>query len=1173
MNRPGIHGILIFLATSATVSQGAECPHPAVPVNTRVDVSAREPGSLATYSCDAGYTLFGSPSITCGADGRWAGSIPYCATNVAWKKPVNQSSTARGGKGENANDGHTTTVHEGRHCTETLVEASPWWSVDLLQDYEITLVKITTRGCCGHQPVQDIEIRVGDSTNIQRNRLCAWYPGTIEEGATKEFSCARPMVGRYVFVQMVGVEGSMSLCEVEVYSKQEFSKEKCTDKADLSTLGIFNQTCYEFQITEGGTFERGREYCQARGGDLVHGIGKVTHSFLVSEMERVKDKTKTQLIWIGAQKEPSFISRTWRWVDDEIVEKPRWGRDQPNNYNGQQNCVVLDGGREWQWNDVGCELNYLHWICQYQPTSCGSPDRNENTTISTTETTTDTTVTYACPVGNMVVGHVNRTCLRSGFWSGAPPTCKYVDCGSPKEIEDGTMVLVDGRTTHGAKAVYECTTNYTIVGEDTAVCSDNGTWSPEAPQCLYSWCPEMTAPAHGQLVLSGRRSGDTATFSCDPGYNLHGVKTISCELGGTWSGEAPSCRFIDCGVPEDLRDGEMTLVNGTTFLNSVATYECGDDFWLEGEAERVCLEDGHWSGVAPMCLLIGCNEPEVPTGGYVTGYSFDVHSEVEYHCETGHYLTGDTIRVCLRNGEWSGSAPSCTYVDCGRVPPMTRGEVFYLNESTFLGSHLTYTCNQNYKLIGDGHRVCERDSRWSGEAPKCEEIRCSEPEHPALTRHTITGNDRRMSSTVARRRDPKPADPYTYRVGSVVTYRCERGYVVQGGGMRTCSLTGNWTNDPPSCKYVDCGQPENIEHGTWRLLSNETFYTAQVAYECPENWKLDGRLRRFCQENGTWAGETPKCIEVLCSPLAKDLTEALSVEEGDRKVGSTATYSCEVGRTLVGEATRECRQHGIWSGTQPRCEWVSCTMPEDIENGRIVRLNETLLYATVVEYHCLPKYRLDGPFMRTCTTKGSWSGDVPRCVLDTEDYGVLGDNTVDGTTNSARGTSPGSLEEASNTGLYVGLAFGLIGVIIVAVLFVFLRTRRQQKEAKQDPPAHMKPKDERNAEAMSYANLSDPTTGNNIYENIPDDVEEYTDMTGPYTAPSGVTNHTYANGHQPTYTNGMMASTARPPAHILSRPRMPPPQPPTVPPTARPANAHQPSVVTINGVTVASNGT
>lgn len=48
----------------------------------------------------------------------------------------------------------------------------------------------------------------------------------------------------------------------------------------------------------------------------------------------------------------------------DIVQKPSWGKDQPNNYNGEQNCVVLDGGRSWLWNDVGCNLDYLHWICQ-----------------------------------------------------------------------------------------------------------------------------------------------------------------------------------------------------------------------------------------------------------------------------------------------------------------------------------------------------------------------------------------------------------------------------------------------------------------------------------------------------------------------------------------------------------------------------------------------------------------------------------------------------------------------------------------------------------------------------------------------------------------------------------------------------------------------------------------
>lgn len=49
----------------------------------------------------------------------------------------------------------------------------------------------------------------------------------------------------------------------------------------------------------------------------------------------------------------------------DVVLKPTWGKDQPNNYNGEQNCVVFDGGRNWLWNDVGCNLDYLHFICQH----------------------------------------------------------------------------------------------------------------------------------------------------------------------------------------------------------------------------------------------------------------------------------------------------------------------------------------------------------------------------------------------------------------------------------------------------------------------------------------------------------------------------------------------------------------------------------------------------------------------------------------------------------------------------------------------------------------------------------------------------------------------------------------------------------------------------------------
>lgn len=40
----------------------------------------------------------------------------------------------------------------------------------------------------------------------------------LDEGTSKTFTCARPLVGQYVAIQLVGVEGSLSLCEVEVFS-------------------------------------------------------------------------------------------------------------------------------------------------------------------------------------------------------------------------------------------------------------------------------------------------------------------------------------------------------------------------------------------------------------------------------------------------------------------------------------------------------------------------------------------------------------------------------------------------------------------------------------------------------------------------------------------------------------------------------------------------------------------------------------------------------------------------------------------------------------------------------------------------------------------------------------------------------------------------------------------
>lgn len=58
-----------------------------------------------------------------------------------------------------------------------------------------------------------------------------------------------------------------------------------------------------------------RQKCQATGGDIVHGFRGTASTFLSAELERRKTRLKTQLIWIGAQKEPGLTSRTWKWVN------------------------------------------------------------------------------------------------------------------------------------------------------------------------------------------------------------------------------------------------------------------------------------------------------------------------------------------------------------------------------------------------------------------------------------------------------------------------------------------------------------------------------------------------------------------------------------------------------------------------------------------------------------------------------------------------------------------------------------------------------------------------------------------------------------------------------------------------------------------------------------------
>ena len=58
------------------------CPELTNPENGQVDISGITENSIATYSCDSGYTLSGPFTRMCRADGVWSESEPSCQSKI-----------------------------------------------------------------------------------------------------------------------------------------------------------------------------------------------------------------------------------------------------------------------------------------------------------------------------------------------------------------------------------------------------------------------------------------------------------------------------------------------------------------------------------------------------------------------------------------------------------------------------------------------------------------------------------------------------------------------------------------------------------------------------------------------------------------------------------------------------------------------------------------------------------------------------------------------------------------------------------------------------------------------------------------------------------------------------------------------------------------------------------
>jgi hypothetical protein len=195
------------------------------------------------------------------------------------------------------------------------------------------------------------------------------------------------------------------------------------------------------------------------------------------------------------------------------------------------------------------------------------------------------------------------------------------------------------------------------------------------------------------------------------------------------------------------------------------------------------------------------------------------------------------------------------------------------------------TCSGN----GSGGFTCACAGEWSG--PTCETtVTCPVLAEPTNGGVTVTSQG----------------------VGGVATYTCDGGFDRQGSATRTCGGDGNWSGSAPTCVPAQgaCASAPCMHGGVCTPGSGSNF---------------------TCNCAGTGYSGTTCQTPVDCGGLGTITNGTISTSPpSSTTFGTTATYACNTGYNLQGNANRTCQANATWSGTAPTCVSSLCGTHTDV---------------------------------------------------------------------------------------------------------------------------------------------------------------------------------------------------------------------------------------------------
>ncbi|XP_073404889.1 complement C2-like [Dendrobates tinctorius] len=226
-------------------------------------------------------------------------------------------------------------------------------------------------------------------------------------------------------------------------------------------------------------------------------------------------------------------------------------------------------------------------------------------------------------------------------------------------------------------------------------------------------CPQDIGNRTSTVSLTdGLNVGSTAKFQCPLGQYPWPQSSRMCQTNGKWTDIKNSygrkikeilCKKIRCPDPEMFENGEF-IPRGPFFVDSNITFMCNDGYIPRGSMVRVCKKNGKWSGETAICDNGAghCPDPGLPLGAMKTGIRYDIDESVSYKCVSGLTLIGSSTRTCLESRRWSGTEVTCQFPYTFDLPEEA-GEFFAGSLSGILQmSELKENAGRTIKIKKDG---------------------------------------------------------------------------------------------------------------------------------------------------------------------------------------------------------------------------------------------------------------------------------------------------------------------------------------------------------------------------------------------------------------------------------------------------------------------------------------